>query len=73
MMKMKSNCLMTATIVLLFAFVLLSPTIVMAQVSPWSLFQQLCSIGRLATGPQCTGLLFPICKIIFLGFETLDQ
>jgi len=56
MMKMKSNCLMAATSVLLFSFVLLSPTIVMALVSPWSLFQQLCSIGRLATGPQCTGL-----------------
>jgi hypothetical protein len=56
MMMMKSNFLIAATSVLLLAFVLLSPTIVMAQVSPWSLFQQLCSIGRLATGPQCTGL-----------------
>ena len=53
----KTNCMMVATSVLLFAFVLLSPPIVMAQVSPWSLFQQLCSIGRLATGPQCQGLL----------------
>jgi hypothetical protein len=53
----KTNCIMVATSVLLFAFVLLSPPIVLAQVSPWSLFQQLCSIGRLATGPQCQGLL----------------
>ena len=53
----KSNSMMVATSVLLFAFVLLSPPIVMAQVSPWSLFQQLCSMGRLATGPQCQGLL----------------
>ena len=49
--------MMVATSVLLFAFVLLSPPIVMAQVSPWSLFQQLCSMGRLATGPQCQELL----------------
>lgn len=49
--------MMVATSVLLFVFVLLPPPIVMAQVSPWSLFQQLCSIGRLATGPQCQGLL----------------
>ncbi len=53
----KSNCMMVATSALLFAFVLLSPPIVMAQASPWSLFQQLCSIGRLAAGPQCQGLL----------------
>jgi hypothetical protein len=50
--------MMVATSVLLFAFaLLLSPPIVMAQVSPWSLFQQLCSRGGLATGPQCQGLL----------------
>ncbi len=53
----KSNCMIVTTSLLLFGFVLLSPTIVMAQVSPWSLFQQLCSAGRLATGPQCQGLL----------------
>jgi hypothetical protein len=57
MMVTKSDSMMVATSILLFAFVLLSPTIVMAQVSPWSLFQQLCSGGRLATGPQCQGLL----------------
>jgi hypothetical protein len=56
-MVTKSNCMMVATSVILFAFVLLSTPIVIAQVSPWSLFQQLCSIGRLATGPQCQGLL----------------
>ena len=32
----KSNCMMVATSVLLFVFVLLSPPFVMAQVSPWS-------------------------------------
>ena len=54
----KSNCMMVATSVLLFASaLLLSPPIVMAQASPWSLFQQLCSRGGLATGPQCQGLL----------------
>jgi PKD domain len=57
MMITKSNSMMVVTSLLLFAFVLLSPTIVVAQVSPWSLFQQLCSGGRLATGPQYQGLL----------------
>ena len=29
---------------------------VFGQASPWSLFQQLCPTGRLATGPQCQNL-----------------
>jgi hypothetical protein len=38
--------------------VLLIPTtVVFGQTSPWGLFQQLCQTGRLATGPQCQGLL----------------
>jgi hypothetical protein len=38
--------------------VLLIPTtVVFGQSSPWGLFQQLCQTGRLATGPQCQGLL----------------
>jgi hypothetical protein len=36
---------------------LMIPTMVFAQTSPWGLFQQLCPTGRLATGPQCQGLL----------------
>ena len=50
----KSNCMMVATSVLLFAFaLLLSPPIVMAQVSPWSLFQQAMFERRAShTGPS---------------------
>lgn len=29
---------------------------VIGQTSPWTLFQQLCPTGRLATGPQCQNL-----------------
>ena len=35
---------------------LLPGTMVFGQTSPWSLFQQLCPTGRLATGPQCHNL-----------------
>jgi hypothetical protein len=36
---------------------LIPTTVVFGQSSPWGLFQQLCQTGRLATGPQCQGLL----------------
>ena len=36
---------------------LIPATMVLGQTSPWGLFQQLCQTGRLATGPQCQGLL----------------
>jgi hypothetical protein len=38
-------------------FLLIPTTVVFGQTSPWGLFQQLCQTGRLATGPQCQGLL----------------
>jgi hypothetical protein len=38
-------------------FLLIPTAVVFGQTSPWGLFQQLCQTGRLATGPQCQGLL----------------
>src|SRR5712691_7367215 len=46
--------LSTISIILLL---LIPTTVVFGQTTPWGLFQQLCQTGRLATGPQCQGLL----------------
>jgi hypothetical protein len=46
--------LSTISIILLL---LIPTTLVFGQTNLWSLFQQLCPTGRLATGPQCQGLL----------------
>jgi hypothetical protein len=51
----KNSYLVTITIIPI-ALTLVAPTFAQAT-TPWGLFQQLCPTGRLATGPQCQGLL----------------
>jgi hypothetical protein len=46
---------LSATSIILL--LLIPTTVVFGQTTPWGLFQQLCQTGRLATGPQCQGLL----------------
>ena len=56
MVTTKSNCMMVATSVLLFASaLLLSPPIVMAQASPWSLFQRAMFERRASYGSSVSG------------------
>jgi hypothetical protein len=53
---MNFNFLSLSTISIILLLVI-PTTVVFGQTNPWSLFQQLCQTGRLATGPQCQGLL----------------
>ena len=53
---MKFNFL-PLSIISIILLVLIPTTGVFGQTNPWSLFQQLCPTGRLATGPQCQNLL----------------
>ena len=50
------NGLLVIIVLLALVLAVTVPSTVFVQTSPWSLFQQLCPTGRLATGPQCQNL-----------------